>query len=259
MKTKKTKNYFLLFIGTLTLLTLLQACRRGTSNTNQSDGSTKNDTAQTADTATEQVQCFRGIDISHYNGDEATEIDQADSLTFIICKATQGINRVDPKFKKNWNTIKTKKMILGAYHFYLTDKDPLLQADHYLNTLRKLGETDMVPIVDIEQQSLPNKKPHKVSEIQKDFLLFLNHVKCISGRTPMIYTGPAFADQYLRDTVFSKHALWIAEYTTGTKPNIPVAWKKKGQKIWQKSKNYMIDSQVTDYDIFYGKKSDLYK
>jgi lysozyme len=265
MKTKK-RTYTFLFPAAITLLTLSQACGTGTGNDNrQGDARTKNDAAQTAlneiqtSTATEEVQCFRGIDISHYNGDEATEIDQADSLTFIICKATQGTTVVDPDFSENWRTIKAKKMILGAYHFYLTHEDPVLQAKHFLNTLNMLGKTDMVPIVDIEQQSLPNNKQHKVTEIKKNFLLFLNYVESASGRTPMIYTAPAFANQYLTDTAFSKHPLWIAEYTTAPKPRIPAAWKKKGHKIWQKSANYKISSHVTDYDIFYGKKSDLYK
>jgi GH25 family lysozyme M1 (1,4-beta-N-acetylmuramidase) len=263
----KTKNitYTFLVTGTLVLFTLSQACGTGPSNANQKDdSSTKNDATQaapneTTTTVTEQVRCFRGIDISHYNGDEATEIDPADSLTFIICKATQGTTTVDPDFSENWKTIKAKKMILGAYHFYLTYEDPVQQATHFLSTLNMLGETDMVPIVDIEQQSLDTNKPHKASETQKNFLLFLNHIESESGYTPMIYTAPAFANQYLADTIFSKYPLWIAEYTTATKPRIPVAWKKKGYKIWQKSATYKIHSRVTDYDIFYGKKSDLYK
>lgn len=264
MKTKKT-SYIVLFTGTL-ILTSLPACIRRTSNANQQENTgIRNDAAQAEITevytiaAPEPMQYFRGIDISHYNGDEATEIDQTDSLTFIICKATQGTTVIDPDFSENWKTIKAKKMILGAYHFYLTHEDPLLQAEHFLNTLRRHGKTDMVPIVDIEQQSLSINTNHKASEIQKNFLLFLNHIERASGRIPMIYTAPAFANQYLTDTVFSKHPLWIAEYTNATKPRIPVAWKKKGHKIWQKSASYKIDSHVTDYDIFYGKKSDLYK
>ena len=42
-----------------------------------------------------------GIDISKWNGNEAEEIEPKDSITFVICKATQGIKLVDPDFKQN--------------------------------------------------------------------------------------------------------------------------------------------------------------
>lgn len=75
----------------------------------------------------------------------------------------------------------------------------------------------------------------------------------------MIYTNTGFADQYLMNNVFSKYPLWLAAYSNTKNPQLPFVWKKKGYKIWQKQDSYFIDSHVYDFDVFYGKKTDLYK
>lgn len=200
-----------------------------------------------------------GVDISKWNGDAAAQIDPADNISFIILKATQGESSIDIDFNKNWKIIRDEKCILGAYHFYNTFEDPIKQAQHYWKTISTEGKTDMIPIVDIEQLSLPKNGKENQAQIQKDLKKFLNHIEDVSGRIPMIYTTPSFANKYLANTLFSKYPLWIAEYTKAKVPQIPLAWKEKGYKIWQKSDAYFVDSNIYDYDVFYGKKTDLYK
>ncbi len=207
----------------------------------------------------ETEKWYYGIDVSRWNGNEVEEIDPSDSISFIICKASQGITSVDPKFKKNFNTIKQKGAISGTYHFYIVKDDPLLQANHFYSTVSAAGKPDMPYIVDIEQGSLPSKGNVNKDQIQKDLLVFLNTIEEKCACTPMIYTGEAFGSQYLNNPVFAKYPLWLAEYTRAKQPKIPATWKKQGYKIWQKSENYTIKSTQTDFDVFYGKKSDLYK
>jgi len=207
----------------------------------------------------DSLRYFYGVDISKWNGDEVKEIDPTDSISFIICKATEGITGVDPEFKQNWKTIKDKQYILGAYHFYLTNDDPLKQAEHFWTTISAQGKTDIAPIVDIEQQSLPLNGKVDIANLQNNLLLFLNYIEKKCNRIPMIYTGEAFANQYILNETLSKYPLWLAEYTKASKPKVPSIWKEKGYKIWQKRDNYFIDTHPTDFDVFYGKKSDLYK
>ena len=199
-----------------------------------------------------------GVDISKWNGDAAEEIDPSDSISFIICKATEGTTLVDPDFDSNWEIIRNKKCILGAYHFYQSDDNPLEQATHYLSTVKANGTTDMVPIVDIEQGSLPASIPTEQGPLQKNFLLFLKAVEKTCHCIPMIYTNSGFANYYLQDTVFAHYPLWLAAYTKGDPP-VPTAWKKKGYKIWQKKNSYQVETRVFDFDVFYGKKKDLYQ
>ena len=84
-----------------------------------------------------------GIDISKYQGDEVDLLNKKkDSLSFIICKATEGITYTDPKFHQNWQLISAKKFIKGAYHFYRCQDDPIKQAAHYLNTIQTFNNSE---------------------------------------------------------------------------------------------------------------------
>lgn len=202
---------------------------------------------------------YKGIDISHYNGDEVKEIDGSDSLTFIICKATQGTKIVDKDFKMNWATIKSKKMLLGTYHFYVVGEDPVKQAEHYFETINAMGKRDIGAVVDIEQGSIPKGYKVDVAQLQADLLKFIAVLQSKINRVPMIYTCTGFANQYLNNKAFSKYPLWLAEYTKAVHPKIPATWQKTGYRIWQKSENYQINSKPTDYDVYYGSLADLCK
>jgi len=202
---------------------------------------------------------FFGIDISKWNGNEASDISSKDSITFIICKATEGTGFIDPELKNNWELIRSGNYILGAYHFYRVNDDPLKQADHFLSTINLFGKTDIAPIVDIEQESLPKNGKVSAADVQKKLFSFLNTLEEKSGRVPIIYTDLVFANEYLLDTLFGKYPLWLAEYTDAPNPRLPKTWETKGYKLWQKSDRYFIDTRTTDYDVFQGPISELTK
>jgi lysozyme len=202
---------------------------------------------------------YRGIDISHYNGDLVKEIDSRDSLSFVICKATQGLSIVDKNFKMNWNVVKSKNLLLGTYHFYMVGEDPVKQAEHYFQTIDAMGKLDIAGVVDIEQGSIPKGYKVNKAQLQADLIKFLDVLQSKIHRVPMIYTCSGFANQYLNNNAFSKYPLWLAEYTNAVKPKLPATWSKTGYKIWQKSEKYQIDSKPTDFDVYYGSLVDLCK
>lgn len=201
---------------------------------------------------------YYGVDISKWNGNIVKDINAIDSLTFVICKATEGISIVDTEFASNWKMVKERGLIRGAYHFYKTKEDPIRQAEFFLSKIDDLGSTDIAPIVDIEAQSLPLKINVDKTNVQIDLLLFLKHIKFKSERLPIIYSSRAFANEYLTHQTFSEYPLWLAEYTNQSSPSVPKVWQEQGYKIWQKSNSYSVNSKKVDFDIYYGKKSDLY-
>lgn len=215
-------------------------------------------TSATAAAPQESEQYYYGIDISKWNGNIAEDIDSMDHISFIICKGTEGIRYVDPDFDFNWKIIKEKGFIRGAYHFYHTDDDPVKQAEYFWNTLQDINTTDIAPIVDIEEGSLPSKTSINKINLQVDLLIFLKQIETKSKRVPIIYTNTAFADKYLSHTAFSKYPLWLADYSKKPSPAIPKVWKQTGYKIWQKNASYRLDSETNDFDVYFGKKSDLY-
>lgn len=200
-----------------------------------------------------------GIDVSKWNGNIQSELDEIDSIAFVICKATEGRHSVDPTFKTNWALLRKKGLIRGAYHFYLTDDDPIQQAEHFWSVIQQLDSTDMTPIVDIEQGSISSDTENDPVKIQVALLLFLRHLEVKSKRLPMIYTGLDFANQYLTHNSFAAYPLWLADYTKKEKPSIPNTWKDKGFMIWQRSDSYTINSNNIDLDVFYGEKEQFYK
>ena len=205
--------------------------------------------------AATQPTHYYGIDISHYQGNLLKEIDANDHLSFIIIKATQGAHYVDPDFYSNWQGIKDKGLIRGAYHFYVTKDDPVGQAEHFYKVVGRIGSDDIAPIVDVERSSLSSAA--SVEELQRDLKIFLKTAEAKFARKPMIYTNYAFAEQYLKNPEFATYELWLAEYSDRQKPLIPEIWKKIGYKIWQKSESYTIESVKTDFDSYFGYKVDL--
>lgn len=191
-----------------------------------------------------------GIDISKYQGDIVQDLPSIDSLSFVICKATEGDTYTDPDFYKNWKMIKDKHMVRGAYHFYHTSDDPVKQAQSFVNTISGLEITDLPPVVDIEAGSVSGSPDMK--QVQKDLITFLNFVAEHTNRKPMIYTGLSFANQYLNHPELADYPLWIAEYSDIETPALPRLWHQSGYAIWQRSQSYKIDSDNSDFDMFDG-------
>ena len=207
---------------------------------------------------TEQEKAYYGIDISRYNGNLASLLSPSDSLTFVICKATEGVTLVDALFKLNCARIRANGYLLGAYHFYRTGDDPQAQAAFFWKTISAQGGTDIAPVVDVEYGSFPkNSTFRSVAKLQRNLLRFLDLLETLSHRKPILYTNRSFADVYLLNMAFSKYPLWLADYSGADTPRLPKTWKTAGYKIRQTKDDYIIHSHQSNYDVFYGKLSDL--
>lgn len=197
-----------------------------------------------------------GIDISMYQGEEVSELHkEKDSLTFIICKATEGITYTDPEFSYNWKTIKEKSFLRGAYHFYRSNDDPTEQAQNFLNAIKDIKNTDIPPIIDFEQGGIDTLQ--SLEEIQKRFKSFINQIESNLKCKPIIYTDVNTGNKYLKDSFFAEYPLWIANYTKNNTPDVPVAWQDKGWVIWQRTATYSLDGETDDLDLFHGDLQDL--
>ncbi|OHX63978.1 GH25 family lysozyme [Flammeovirga pacifica] len=199
-----------------------------------------------------------GIDISKWNGNIIEDIGEQSDLNFIICRASEGLTIKDDEFHHNWKSIKKKKLIRGAYHFYMTDDDPIEQAKHFTDIIGELDNNDIAPILDIESGSIPEDNPIDVSDLHIDLILFLKEVEKITGRKPIIYTSEYFANEYLTYKRFSKYRLWLAEYSNGSNPKVPSTWVDVGWMIWQKSSSYSINNKKNDFDMFIGEEWELF-
>jgi lysozyme len=197
-----------------------------------------------------------GIDISHFQGDEEDFlVKNKDSLSFIICKASEGVDKKDSAFDRNWNLARQKGFIRGAYHLYYCTGSPVQQAQFFNSTVGKLSSTDLPPIIDIEK---PYVNP-QCTNIQSNILLFLKEVETLTGRKPMIYINRDAGNQYLNNAQFAGYPLWVAAYTSKlTTGDIPKAWNSNWN-IWQRSDSYKVNRQTNDFDMFNGNMDTLKK
>lgn len=82
----------------------------------------------------------------------------------------------DPKFLKNWKTIKDRDFLRGAYHFYNTNDDPLDQATFYLKSISDIETTDIPPIIDIEEGGIDKSQSvYKIQSSLKNFSMKLRY------------------------------------------------------------------------------------
>jgi lysozyme len=133
------------------------------------------------------------------------------------------------------------------------------QADFFRKVVSSQGKTDIAPVVDIEQESLPENEDIDTDKLQMEILACLERLQETCKRIPIIYTNHPFANKYLTDSRFSNYPLWIADYTHRDAPVLPKVWKNAGYKIWQKKDNHSIGSHIADFDVFFGKLEDLTK
>jgi lysozyme len=250
------KNHFYKVI-TIICLTIVCAC----ANDKKEDKPQKSDKKTiTKETPVNKRNTYKfpalGIDISKYQGDEIDVLSmKKDKLQFVICKATEGITYTDPKFSENWNAIKEKGFIRGAYHFYISADSPKDQAEHFLNTLKGLEPTDIPPIIDIEESGID--KSYAVEDVQESVLSLLQEIDKAINATPIIYSNTSFANKYLNNEAFANYPLWVADYDAKANPDIPSAWKTKGFTFWQKTDNYDLDGFTDDADVFNGDMEQL--
>lgn len=192
-----------------------------------------------------------GIDISSHQGNEAETLDKKkDSITFVICRATDGITFTDIDFKSNWKMIQEKGFVRGAYHFFEGEDDPESQVDNYMNNVGEISTSDLPPIVDFEGSGIPANM--NVESIQANLLQVLQGLEDKTKRTPILYTNINEGEKYLNSEAFAKYTLWIADYSGSATPTLPGVWKGTKWMFWQKTDSYMENGVKNDFDVFNG-------
>jgi lysozyme len=188
-----------------------------------------------------------GIDVAHYqqrvNWDQAAKA----GVAFAFAKATEGNSYVDPSFAEHWRGMREANLYRGAYHFFLADDDPMAQAKHFTDTLGTLRRMDLPPVLDMEHSDHVDDKT-----VQERALVWLQEVEKITGRRPILYTFPGFADTVITDPRFSRYPLWIADYVKieeRRRVRVPSPWETQGWQFWQHDDKGSIAGVEGNVDI----------
>lgn len=190
---------------------------------------------------------MHGIDVSKYQGDidwetlATTPFDNK-QMRFSFIKATEGLDITDEQFKDNWKNAKEAGLTRGAYHFFIAGISGKLQALHFIQKVF-LEKSDLPPVIDIEETYDINSDTLRY-QLQECLTIIEEHYKI----KPIIYTSVHFHQQYLK-SFFVNYPLWIAHYTSNSKPNINVPWL-----FWQHTNTGMISGidKNVDFNVFNG-------
>jgi lysozyme len=193
----------------------------------------------------------KGVDVSHYQRNVVWPAVKASGHEFAFIKASEGLTRRDPLYRQHRNAAEQAGLMVGAYHFFRAGQNPVEQARHFVNTIGVVnGPQDLPPVLDWETTE---GKPD-ASDVLNG-VAFLNELKRLTGRTPIIYTGPYFFQAlgaYAVNYGLEQYPLWIAHY--GTKcPLVPAPFKTWA--FHQYSDKGHVPGVGTDHD---GEDADLF-
>ena len=130
---------------------------------------------------------------------------------FIIMKATEGADLVDPRYAENVRQAREGRIIKGAYHFMTTLSEIDAQIENFIkNAVVEKG--DFPPVLDIET---PRKRVEELGEenIRKMALKWLQAIETHYGVKPVIYTNDLFRKEFLDTPDFRNYDFWLARYS----------------------------------------------
>jgi lysozyme len=155
---------------------------------------------------------------------------KASGQSFVFLKATEGRSFVNTYFTGDWAAARRAGLMRGAYHFARPSVGSgVTQARRFVAVAGTANQPgDLPPVLDLEVTG--GLKPAQLSAWTQQFLQEVNR---LTGRTPMIYTYPAFWRQAMGNTTaFTGYPLWIASYRPA--PAVP-AWPR--WRFWQYTAN----------------------
>jgi lysozyme len=216
------------------------------------------------------------IDISHNVTVSSFRQVREAGILAVIHKATEGGDWVDPSYASRQAAAEQAGLLWGAYHFGTRQFSGAKQAQSFLATVRPTPRT--VLALDYEVND-PNPRNTMTLPQAEEFVRVIQQQ---TGRLPMVYTHPAWADGEQRGkggqrslpiqpgSLLTRCDLWLADYRE--EPRLPKGWEGRGWKLWQYAADETPDKAAygtvpraipgithCDRNLFNGDTSALYK
>lgn len=160
---------------------------------------------------------IRGIDISHWQGNPDFARVKAAGVKYVILKATEGVDYVDPCFTANIGAALSAGLPVGAYHFLRAGS----AADQAADFLAAIGPYSVTwpAAVDVEHAELTALGRDQLTGMVLDFCA---RVKS-AGYQPAVYSNRnwLYLAQYLdADRIRAAGVpVWMAWYTDSNNPD----------------------------------------
>jgi lysozyme len=191
------------------------------------------------------------IDMSHMVAVEDFRAIRRSNILAVVHKASEGGDWTDPSYAPRRRQAEQAGLLWGAYHFGTRQYSGAQQAQMFLATARP-GPTTLMAL-DFEPNDYNPRNTMTLPQAEA----FVQTIYQATGRLPLLYTHPSWADGARHGraglrlaTPIGPHSLlarcdlWLADYRE--QPVMPSAWADRGWRLWQ----YAGDQ--TAADIAYG-------
>ena len=131
---------------------------------------------------------MHGIDVSKYQGDVDWTTARKGGVAFAYLKATEGGDRVDSRFRENWDAAGAAGMPRGAYHFFYHCRPGKEQAEWFIRNVPR-DRTALPPVLDVEwtpDSPTCTKRPPR-DDLVREMQDFLDTVQAYYGVKPILY------------------------------------------------------------------------
>lgn len=191
---------------------------------------------------------IHGIDVSHFQGRVDWPAVKEQGVSFAFIKATEGLEHCDTMFYTHWKALKLADIKRGAYHFFIPQLDPALQAENFLINV-SLQNGDLPPVLDMEVTDYPDPE-----ELVERMQVWLGLVSSAYNTKPIIYTNLKAYFRFVAGR-FDDYPIWIARYNE----KAPDLGNKKSWNFWQYANNGRIKGikQQVDFNAFNGSHHQL--
>jgi lysozyme len=151
-----------------------------------------------------------GIDLSKWNG---SDIDwptvKKSGVSFVFLKATEGKDRVDPTFEKNWRDAAAVGIPYAPYHFYYFCSSADEQADWFIANVPRQS-MKLPPVLDVEwnHASKTCRMRPDPQTVRASMKRFMDRIEAYYGKRPIIYTSVDFHKDNLVGA-FNDYPFWV--------------------------------------------------
>ncbi|MDY6962032.1 MAG: GH25 family lysozyme [Pseudomonadota bacterium] len=193
---------------------------------------------------------IHGIDVSKWNGDIDWRAARGSGVSFAFIKATEGKDRIDSGFERNWRQAAAADVPHAPYHFYYFCSTADDQADWFIRNVPK-ASVRLPPVLDVEwNHASPTCKLRPDSTtVRAAMQRFMDRIEAHYGKRPIIYTTVDFH----RDNLvghFDDYHFWIR--STAAHPEDIYASRRWA--FWQYTATGVVPGVPgnTDINVFAG-------
>jgi lysozyme len=171
----------------------------------------------------------QGIDVSYFQGDIDWRKVAKAGIRFAYIKATEGGDRLDPKFRSNWRAAKRAGLARGAYHFMYWCSPAREQAAWFTAHVPR-DASALPPVLDVEWNNHSPTCPGRIprEEAIAKIEIMLEAMEAHAGKRPIVYTEPEFHREVL-EGAFTDYEFWLRSVAATPEES----FEGRGWVFWQ--------------------------